>query len=54
MTTVKHSIPIFDDDVYEINENFSVVIASSNHSQITISTTNNTADVTIIDDEERE
>ena len=54
MTTFKYNIPILDDDVYEINETFSVVIALSNHSQIKINQTNNTADVTIIDDEERE
>ena len=54
MTTFTYSIPILDDDVYEINETFSVVIASSNHPQITISRTDNTADVTIINDEERE
>ena len=54
VTTFKYSIPILDDDVYEINETFSVVIASSNHPQITISRTDNTADVTIINDEERE
>ena len=54
MTTFKYSIPILDDDVYEINENFSVVIASSNHRQIKVNRTDNTADVTIIDDEKRE
>ena len=54
MTTFNYSIPILDDDVYEINETFSVVIASSNHPQITISQTNNAANITIIDDEERE
>ena len=53
MTTFKYSILILDDDVYETDEKFSVVIASSNHSQIIISQIDNTADVTIINDEER-
>ena len=53
MTTFKYSLPILNDDVYEIDEMFSVEIASSNHSQIKISRADR-ADVTIIDDEDRE
>ena len=53
MTTFKYNFPILNDDVYEIDETFSVLIASSNHSQIKISR-DDRADVTIIDDEERE
>ena len=53
MTTFKYNLPILNDDVYEIDETFRVVIASSDHSQITIGRANR-ADVTIIDDEERE
>ena len=54
VTTFKYSLPIFNDDVYEIDETFMVEIASSNHSQIKISRSRNTADVTVINDEERE
>ena len=54
MTTFTYNIIISDDDVYEINEELSVNIASSNHSQIKISPTSRTARVTILDDEERE
>ena len=53
VTTFNYSLPILNDDVYEIDETFSVVIASSDHSQIKINRADR-ADVTIIDDEERE
>ena len=53
VTTFKYNLPILNDDVYEIDEIFTVEIASSNHSQIKISRADR-ADVTIIDDEERE
>ena len=53
VTTFKYSLPILNDDVYEIDETFSVVIASSDHSQIKISRADR-ADVTIINDEECE
>ena len=54
VTTFNYNLPILNDDVYEINETFKVEIASSNHSQIKISQSHNRADVTIINDEERE
>ena len=53
VTTFKYSLPILNDDVYEIDEIFRVEIASSNHSQIKIGRADR-ADVTIIDDEQRE
>ena len=52
VTTFKYSLPILNDDVYEIDETFKVQIASSDHSQIKISQADR-ADVTVIDDEER-
>ena len=53
MTTFKCSIPILNDEVYEVEEKFSVVIAESYHSQIRFRA-NTFANVTVIDDEDRE
>ena len=52
--TFKYNLPILDDDLYETDEKLKVEITSSNHSQIKISGSGNTADVIIVDDEERE
>ena len=53
MTTFKYNITILDDDVYEINETFTVEIASSNHHQVKIGDPDATK-VTIIDYEKCE
>ena len=53
VTTFNYSLPIFNDDVYEIDETFRIEIASSDHSQVKVSRADR-ADVTIIDDEQRE
>ena len=53
VTTFKCSIPIMNDEVYEVEEKFSVEIVESYHSQIWFRA-NNFADVTVTDDEDRE
>lgn len=51
--TFKCSIPVLNDDVYETEEKFSVVIAKSYNPQIKIGADKKT-NVTVIDDEDRE
>ena len=53
VTTFKCSIPILNDDVYETEEKFSVVIARSYNPQIYFRP-NDFANVTVVDDDERE
>ena len=55
MTTFTYNFSILDDDVYEIDEEFTLAIHSSEHSRhIIIDQGMDTVRITIKDDEERE
>ena len=54
VTTFNYNFAILDDDIPEITEELTLVIASSSHHQITINQAADTTRVCIVDDEEGE
>ena len=54
VTTFTYNFSILDDDVYEIDEEFTLEIHSSPHGQVRINQRMDTTTITIKDDEERE